>query len=116
MPRPKLMCIAVLLLQFFPVGAFALTATQVEQICSEFSGDCAAHPLLQAYVGGALDLVAVLQEEGEFSGAPLYCLQERQLFDVAAIIRFMQAGAAEARDRNAMFLLVRYLKERGGCK
>ncbi len=114
--RNRLLAIATLgLCSLNSPSAFALTMEQFSNICASVPGECSDHPVLQAYVGGALDLLATLDEETTYLGK-LYCKEPKALFDVPAIIRFMQAHREEYATRNAMLPVVRYFEENGGCK
>ncbi len=94
--------------------AVALTMNQFTTICAAHAGECSEHPLLQAYVGGALDLIAMLDEETDYLQS-VYCKPTSTLFDVDAIIRYMTRHAEDYAQKNAMLLLIRYLEEQGGC-
>lgn len=96
-------------------SAYGLTVEQFSSICDSAPGKCSDHPTIQAYVGGALDLLATLDEETDYL-ADVYCKKPKALFDVAAIVRFMQAHREGHAQRNAMLLLVRYFEENGGCQ
>lgn len=98
----------------FPCGASALTMDQFTAICNSGQEDCSENPILQAYVGGALDLIAMLDEETDYL-TEVYCMKPAELFDVAAIIRFMDKYRKAYATRNAMLLVIRYLEEQGGC-
>ena len=111
----RLILPGMMLLSLSSTAALGLTAGQVERICADFTGDCADHPLLNAYVGGALDMVAVLDERAGLASR-LYCGRAEDVFDVPAIIRYLQAHASEERESNAMLLVVRYLTDNGGCQ
>ncbi|WP_438863995.1 hypothetical protein [Neptunicella sp.] len=104
-----------LLVMFSSFNAAALTAEQFNQICQSTPGDCSNNGTLQAYVGGALDLLATLNEQTNYLDK-LYCKQSKQLFDVAAIIGFIQTHSNESQQQNAMLLMVRYFEQNGGCK
>lgn len=93
--------------------ASALTMDQFSSICRETP--CSEHPILNAYVGGALDLIAMLDEETDYLGE-VYCKPAKTLFDVPAIIRYMETRQREYADRNAMLVLIRYLEEHGDCQ
>lgn len=95
-------------------NAAALSMNQFVAICAAQPGECSEHPLLQAYVGGALDLIAMLDEETDYL-RQVYCESTSTLFDVDAIIRYMTQHAEDYADKNAMLLLIRYLEEKGGC-
>jgi hypothetical protein len=97
-----------------PHTASALTTEQFVAICDSSQVACSEHPLLQAYVGGALDLIAVLDEETDYL-SEVYCGKPDKLFDVPTIIRYIEAHRDSYADKNAMLLVVRYLEERGGC-
>lgn len=96
-------------------SATALTVEQFSAICDSSPGECSDHPTLQAYVGGALDLLATLDEETEYLDT-LYCAEPQTLFDVPTIIRFMEEHGEEYAKRNAMLLVVRYFEANGGCQ
>lgn len=106
--------VVVFLLFHYVPSANALTMKQFSDICHSSAEQCSDHPVLQAYIGGALDLLATLDERTEYL-EKVYCKEPKALFDVPTIIRFMvQRSDQYARD-NAMLVLVRYFEERGGC-
>ncbi|MGL6162228.1 hypothetical protein [Microbulbifer sp.] len=112
----RLLTTAILALFSFQAAcASALTMEQFSKICESSSGACSDHPVLQAYVGGALDLLATLDEETNYL-EKLYCGEPKEVFDVPAIIRFMQEHGEQYDTRNAMLLLVRYFEKNGGCR
>ena len=94
--------------------ASALTMNQFASICESAEMACSEHPILNAYVGGALDLIAVLDEETDYLGE-VYCKPTKALFDVPAIIQYMETQQTHYADKNAMLVLIRYLEEHGGC-
>lgn len=71
--------------------------------------------MINAYVGGALDLLAVLDEQTNHL-AKIYCKRPKELFDVPSIIRFMETKSEQYAADNAMLVLVHYLEKHGGCK
>ena len=95
-------------------GAPALTVEQFSTICDSAPGKCSDHSIVQAYVGGALDLLATLDDETDYLDT-LYCKEPKDLFDVPEIIRFMHAHREGYATRNAMLLVVRYFEKNGGC-
>jgi hypothetical protein len=98
----------------YSTSTLALTVEQFSKICDSAPGKCSDHPVVQAYVGGALDMLATLDEETDFL-TKLYCKKPQELFYVPAIIHFMQTNSAGYAKRNAMVLVVRYTEENGGC-
>ncbi len=96
-------------------SATALTMKQVSEICHSSPGKCSNHPIIRAYVGGALDLIATLDERTDYL-KKVYCKKPKELFDVPRIIRFMEQRSKQYAKDNAMLVLVRYLEEHGGCK
>ena len=114
MKRVATLILALTPLALAPAPAVALTMAEFGAICRSAEVPCADHPALNAYVGGALDLIAALDEDTDYL-QPLYCRDPREFFDVPAIIRFMEGHEASYRDRNAMLLVIRYLEEFGGC-
>ncbi len=97
-----------------PDTASALTTQQFMSICEAGNGPCSEHPILNAYIGGALDLIAVLDEETDYLGE-VYCGKPDKLFDVTQIIRYIEANQKAYADKNAMLVFVRYFEEEGGC-
>ncbi|ARU27963.1 hypothetical protein [Cellvibrio sp. PSBB006] len=106
--------IATLLLSLHVPLATALTMEQFSNICKSSPVKCSDHPTVQAYVGGALDLLATLDERTDYL-QKVYCKAPKELFDVPAIIRFMEQRSEQYRSDNAMLVLIRYFEERGGC-
>jgi hypothetical protein len=107
--------LVTLLLTLHATSATALTMKQVYDICHSSPGQCSDHPIIRAYVGGALDLLATLDERTDYLGK-VYCKKPKELFDVPAIIRFMELRSEQYATDNAMLVLVRYFEEHGGCK
>ena len=105
------MCLIVF---FYFHSANALTIEEFKKACHDFNEDCASHPILNAYIGGALDLVASLQEETHYV-KKLYCHQSEQLFDIKNIIKFVENTSSEHNHRNAMLGLIFYFEENGAC-
>ena len=58
----RLLVISLFTLQLslYAPSTLALTMKQVSDICDSSSGECSDHPIIRAYVGGALDLLATL--------------------------------------------------------
>ncbi len=104
-----------LLLTLHASSTSALTMKQVSEICHSYSGKCSDHPIIRAYVGGALDLIATLDERTDYL-KKVYCKNPKQLFDVSTIIRYMEQRSKQYAKDNAMLVLVRYFEEHGGCK
>lgn len=105
----------ILFLSLHAPSTLALTMKQVSDICHSSSGECSDHPIIQAYVGGALDLLATLDERTDYL-EKVYCKEPKELFDVSTIIRFMESRSDQYVADNAMLVLVRYFEEHGGCK
>lgn len=116
----RLFVVSALSLSLFlpATRASALTVAQFSAICEAAPAECSEHPTLQAYVGGALDLLATLDQDTEYLGK-VYCKHPKGLFDVPKIIRYMETHQEthkqSSANRNAMLLLVRYFEENGGC-
>ena len=98
----------------FPASSFALTLDQFIGICESDQRECSDHPIANAYIGGALDLIAVLDEETDYL-QKIYCENPRELFDVPAIIRYMQQHRVENASQNAIIVVIKYLEEYGNC-
>jgi hypothetical protein len=104
-----------LILTLHASSATALTMKQISDICHSSPGKCSDHPIVLAYVGGALDLIATLDARTDYL-KKVYCKNPKELFDVPKIIRFMEQRSKQYANDNAMLVLVRYLEEHGGCK
>ncbi|HEY7886500.1 MAG TPA: hypothetical protein VIC08_16245 [Cellvibrionaceae bacterium] len=112
----RLLAIAALGWAFlYPPSTYALTVEQFTKICDSIPGECSDHPFAQAYIGGALDLLATLDENTDYLDK-LYCREPKEIFDVSAIIRYMQTHGEGYATRNAMLLVVRYFEKNGGCQ
>ncbi len=98
----------------FAHSAEALRVSEFLAICAEAQRPCEDIPALRAYVGGGLDLVATLHEETDYV-EPIYCKDPEILFDVPAIVRYIEQHRAGNEDSNAMLLVVRFLETYGGC-
>lgn len=105
----------ILLLALHTPSASALTMKQVFDICHSSSSECSNHPMIQSYIGQAFDLLATLNEQMDYLGK-MCCKKTKELFDVPAIIRFMELRSEQYATDNAMLVLVRYFEEHGGCK
>lgn len=93
----------------------ALTTQQFFDICeSTKQSNCADVPVLQAYLGGALDLMATLDERTEYLGK-FYCSDPKTLFDVSKIVAYMKDNKQDYLASNAMLLLIRYFEDEGKC-
>lgn len=112
--RLLVITLVTLLLPLHVPSATALTMKQFSDICRSSPGECSDHPIIQAYVGGALDLIATLDEKTDYL-EKMYCRESKELFDVPAIIQFMVLRSEEYAEDNAMLVLVRYFEERGDC-
>jgi len=99
---------------FSPVQASALTMSDFKAICASSTMACKDHPILRTYVGGALDVLAVLSEETKYLET-IYCEKPSSLFDTEKIIPFMELRQEEFASKNAMLVLIKYLEEHGGC-
>lgn len=108
-------CLIALLLSLHAPNTLALTMKQFSDICHSSSGECSDLPITRAYVGGALDLLATLDERTDYLGK-VYCKKPKELFDVPSIIRFMELQSEQYATDNAMLVFVRYFEEHGGCK
>ena len=104
----------ILLLMMNTSNAPALTMKQVSDICQSSSGKCSDHPIIRAYIGGALDLLATLNERTNYL-EKVYCKDPKALFDIQAIIHFMKQQSKQNATDNAMLLFVRYFEAHGGC-
>lgn len=97
-----------------PQSAAALRVAEFMAICNQSGVACEEVPILNAYVGGGLDLIAMLHEETDYI-EPVYCKDPKALFDVSAIIRFIEDNQEGNESKNAMLMVVAFLEEHGGC-
>ena len=97
-----------------PKDTYSLTMEEFTAICYSIKGDCTEHPILQAYVGGALDLIATLDEQTNYL-TEIYCKKPATLFKVPNVIRYMKKHQEAYASQNAMLLFIRYFEEKGGC-
>lgn len=112
----RLMTLPLLaLLSLHASSVSALTAADFSSICDSAKANCSENAVVQAYVGGALDLLATLDEHTDYLDK-VYCKDPRELFDMASIVRFMQAHSKDDAERNAMLVLIRYFEVFGGCE
>lgn len=110
----SLVALVLTLVVFGVSKANALTVDQFSAICSASEQPCSKHPMLQAYVGGSLDMLASLTEQTGFL-KPIYCREPKEIFAVDRIIDFMLDNADTDGDRNAMNLVIEYFELNGGC-
>ncbi len=94
--------------------AQAMKISEFTQICGSTPMPCTDIPMIRAYVGGALDLLAALDENTDYL-TTIYCKPTQELFDTAKVIQFMQAHQSENPSRNAMMLVIQYMEEQGDC-
>ncbi|MEE4662161.1 MAG: hypothetical protein V2J89_16950 [Halieaceae bacterium] len=97
-----------------PQQAMSLTVSELFRACEAAQQPCAALPWVQAYLGGGFDLIASLQEQTDHLH-PVYCKAPRELFQVDALLAYLESQQRDHGDMNAMLVFVRYLEERGGC-
>lgn len=95
-------------------SAEPLRVSEFVAICEKAGRECVEIPALRAYVGGALDLVAMLHEETDYVDG-IYSKDPELLFDDPAIIRFIEEDEAGNEERDAMLLVIRFLETYGGC-
>lgn len=98
----------------WPFGASAMTIEEFNSICNSATIPCHDIPFMQAYIGGALDLLAMLDEETDYLES-LYCAPKQELLATTPIINYVLEHKSERPARNAMMLLIQYLEEKGGC-
>ena len=112
----KLTFIVLSLLLLLPVSKVtALTTEEFSRICQGFSGKCTEQPALNAYVGGALDLIATLNEKTDYLNKKVYCGNPNDIFDVPKIIEFMLKHSEQYAKENAMLVFIKYFEYQGGC-
>jgi len=111
-------CISIVITACFTlclsINTSALTAKEFNGICEANTVECHDIPAVQAYIGGALDLLATLDEQTEHLDK-IYCKDTKELFQIPEIVKYMNTHAEAYASRNAMILLVKYVKEKGAC-
>ena len=95
--------------------AQALRTGEFLALCGDVLAACAEQPVVQLYLGGALDALALVNETASARKQPLYCLPERQLFDMSRIVAHVVANRRKFEDKNAMTGVIDYLRAYGGC-
>ena len=70
--------------------------------------------MLYAYVVGARDLIATLDEQTDYLGR-VYCREPKLFFNVPAIIDHVANAKGPSLDANAMMLVLDYLVSEGRC-
>ena len=110
----RFLTISLIALLYVP-NASALTMKQVSEICHLSPSQCSDHPIIRAYIGGALDLLATLDEQTHYLGK-VYCKNPKDLFDVPKIIHFMEQQSEQYATDNAMLVFIRYFEKHGGCQ
>ena len=95
-------------------SAQALRVSEFVAICEQANMPCKDVPILNAYVGGALDLIAALHEDTDYI-KPIYCKDTKQLFDVPAMIKFIETHQSGNENKNTMLLLIKFLETYGDC-
>lgn len=95
-------------------SAHSLTVQEVQSICSQQTTLCADNLVIQAYIGGGLDMLASLYEHEVLHGVR-FCKSPQALFDVTNIINFLLTLEGGARAQNAMRQVTTYLQGESGC-
>lgn len=95
-------------------NALPLSIKDFATICDSTTVPCEELPVMQAYVGGALDLIATLDEKTDYLET-IYCEDKSELLKTGPIIDYVMSHKDEMPNRNAMMLLIQYLVEEGGC-
>jgi len=98
-----------------PINVTALTTDEFLRACEAGPKTCVDHPVLRAYLGGAMDLLATLDEKTPYL-AKIYCKSPEELFQIADIVDYLHRHRRAYGSENAMLPVVRYFEEFGGCK
>ena len=93
----------------------ALSVDELLGACAQIGAPCKDIPWVQAYIGGALDLIAMLDEETDYL-QQVYCKSPEELFDVPRILNFVEEHRKGNGQKNAMMLFIQYFEEYGGCR
>lgn len=104
-----------LLVLFSTNPAHSLTMEQFSDICAQHSGDCHDLPLINAYIGGAMDLIATLDERTDYLPTKIYCADPREIFNAEDIVAFMLRNDQNLSSENAMISFIQYFEVNGGC-
>lgn len=94
--------------------AEALSVDELFNACEQAGRPCQEIPWVQAYVGGALDLIAMLDEETDYLGK-VYCKSPERLFDVPGILNFVESNREGNGHKNVMLLVIQFFEKYGGC-
>ena len=98
-----------------PVRSNALSVDDLLDGCAQAGAPCKELPWAQAYIGGALDLIAMLDEETDYLGQ-VYCKTPGEISDVPGILAFIEQHRKGNGDKNAMMLVIRFFETYGGCR
>ncbi len=111
----RLLSLPLLFLSVLPTAEVsALTIDQFQSICRDYQENCDQHPTIQAYVGGALDLFATLNENPAYL-AEINCAESRKLYNVKKIIEHMQRADVSNGNTNAMTVFIHYFEINKPC-
>ena len=99
----------------YSTQAYGLTTAEFFKICKGHGATkCSDVPILQAYIGGSLDLLATLVDHSDYM-EQLYCVEPEKLYSVELIMAYMEKERASYESANAMNLVIKYFEENGGC-
>ena len=103
------------LLFLIPNESKALTTKQLFEICASNNKPCKELAMVNAYLGGAFDLLGTLKDETNYL-KKIYCDSPQSLFDTTKVLEYMEKHKEGYLNKNAMLLVIRYLEENGNCK
>ena len=116
MKRINLLTLLIGLLTLLPIAsAHSLTVKEFSNICNQYSGDCHELPIVNAYIGGAMDLIATLDEKTDYFPTKIYCTDPREIFDGKEIVDFILTNDHVLPAENAMLSFIKYFEINGGC-
>ncbi len=113
--RHSVVFVALTALLLAPGRSEALSVDELLDACEQTGAPCKDIPWVQAYIGGALDLIAMLDEETEYLDQ-VYCKSPEDLFDVPGILGYIERNRTGNGGKNAMLLVIQFFEEYGGCR
>ncbi|WP_395343928.1 hypothetical protein PN836_004545 [Ningiella sp. W23] len=99
-------------LMFSSAYSWSLNVEEFQQYCDKSKLDSA---FCQSYLGGAMDAIAVMNDEAKRTGNEIYCVHEKEIFNAPEMMDYILAQPSRFHKKNAILPLLDYLKAKGGC-
>lgn len=96
--------------------SFSVNAIDVKQFKSYCGKGSQSKGFCDSYLGGALDAIAVMNDEAKKNNTPLYCIHESELFNTQKLAEYILSQPSRLDDKNAILPVASYLRKHGKCK